>query len=230
MCLKHQLLTPVINTTHTPPNTTFSPPQAFPHIQPQCQYTYQPFSWPTSTSTPLPPDPRNPVTPKICQHKSLTLEFPIYNGEGNILGWLRQVEQVLVYHEVQFTEWVQVCTFYLRDEVLQWFNWYLTNVDDASLWPVFHSEIRTRFGPPEMIRPFESLANLKQITSVGEYLSKFEQLAGLLDKLQPSYRVDKYIKGLKDDIKFEVLAARSQSFKDAFSLTKTFEEKYFLRK
>lgn len=33
---------------------------------------------------------------KAFQHKSLKLELPGFSGEGNIIAWLKQVEQVLL--------------------------------------------------------------------------------------------------------------------------------------
>jgi len=160
-------------------------------------------------------DHRTYTPSKTCQQKSLKLEFPQYNGDSNVLTWLNQVQQVLLYHEAPEQEWVQICTFYLRNEAMQWYSWYSTNVDHYKLWPVFQAEIKTRFGPPEMYRPFDSFANLKQTTTVRAYLNQFEHISGMLDKLHPSYIIDQFIGGLKEETRYEVLAARPQFLRDA---------------
>jgi len=95
---------------------------------------------------------------------------------------------------------------------------------------VFKEEIISRFGPPELIRPFDSFASLKQTTSVKEYLSKFEQVARLLDKLHPVYIIDKFIRGLKKEINYEVLAAKPMFLREAITLAKPYEEKFMSSK
>lgn len=81
-----------------------------------------------------------------------------------------------------------------------------------------------------MHRPFDVFANSKQISSVKEYLEKFEQLSGLLEMFPHAHILDKFLGGLKEEIKYKVLATRPRFLKEAISLAKTYEDKYFNQK
>lgn len=78
-----------------------------------------------------------------------------------------------------------------------------------------------------MQRPFGTFANLRQTTTVLAYLNKFEQLQGMLDALPPKYLLENFLDGLKDEIRFDVLAARPVDFREAVSLAKLFESKWW---
>jgi len=59
----------------------------------------------------------------------------------------------------------------------------------------FKKKSNPGFGTNEMNRPFDAFATLKQTTTVRAHLSQFEQISGLLDKLQPEYIIDKFYWG-----------------------------------
>ncbi|XP_020258301.1 uncharacterized protein LOC109834681 [Asparagus officinalis] len=163
---------------------------------------------------------------KLVQPKSLRLDFPSFSGSENVISWLEQIEQIFDYYDIKEDEWVKVCSFYLRDEALQWFRWFTKNLDYYNHWKVFKEEIITRFGPSELLRPYDTFSTMKQTSTVREYLGKFEKTLSLLDD-QPSKRhiLEKIIGGLKDELRYEVAAARPPSLKGAVSLAKLFEDK-----
>jgi len=45
---------------------------------------------------------------------------------------------------------VQVCSFYLKGEASQWFDWLSINVDHCIEWEVSKEELVARFGPAEL--------------------------------------------------------------------------------
>ncbi|XP_020251114.1 uncharacterized protein LOC109828557, partial [Asparagus officinalis] len=163
---------------------------------------------------------------KLVQPKSLRLDFPSFSGSENVIAWLEQTEQIFEYYEIKEDEWVKVCSFYLRDEALQWYRWLTKNLEDYYYWAVFKEEIITRFGPSELTRPYDAFSTMRQTSTVREYLGKFEQALGLLDD-QPSKRhiLERFIGGLKDELRYDVSAARPTSLKGAVALAKLFEDK-----
>lgn len=85
-------------------------------------------------------------------------------------------------------------------------------------WAIFKEELMARFGPQEMDRPFAAFSNLKQLTTIREYLKKFEQILGLLSKQPADYVMDKFVEGLKEDIRYEVMARKPGTFREALQI------------
>ncbi|XP_020245319.1 uncharacterized protein LOC109823445 [Asparagus officinalis] len=141
-------------------------------------------------------------------------------------AWLEQTEQIFEYYDIKSDEWVKVCSFYLREEALQWYRWLARNLEEFCQWKIFKEEIITRFGPSELSRPYDAFSTLKQTTTVRDYLGRFEQTLSLLDD-QPSRRhiLEKFIGGLKEELRYEVTASKPSSLKGAISLAKLFEDK-----
>ncbi|XP_020266215.1 uncharacterized protein LOC109841679 [Asparagus officinalis] len=163
---------------------------------------------------------------KLVQPKSLRLDFPSFSGAEDVIAWLEQTAQIFEYYDIKEDEWVKVCSFYLRGEALQWYRWLTRNIDNYQYWSVFKEELMTRFGPSELSRPYDVFSTMKQTSTVREYLGKFEQTLGLLED-QPSRRhiLERFIGGLKDELRFEVAAGRPSSLKETVSLAKLFEDK-----
>ncbi|XP_020267063.1 uncharacterized protein LOC109842623 [Asparagus officinalis] len=197
--------------------------QTLSRMTPEFSGEFQPVNSFGNVST-----PRNSFfsNQKLVQPKSLRLDFPSFSGSKNIIAWLEQTEQIFEYYDIKKDEWVKVCSFYLRDEALQWYRWLTRNIKDYYQWTVFKEEIITRFGPSELTRPYDAFSIMRQTSTVREYLGKFEQALGLLDD-QPSRRhiLERFIGGLKDESRYDVSAARPTSLKGAVSLVKLFEDK-----
>lgn len=58
------------------------------------------------------------------------------------------------------------------------------------------------------------------------FLTKFEQLQGFLDHLHSDYVFDKFMDGLKEEIRYYVEASKPTNFKEAVAMAKIFESKY----
>lgn len=162
----------------------------------------------------------------LLHHKTMRLEFPLYSGVSDVLAWIKQTELVFKFYQTPDIERVQICSFHLRDEALQWFHWLAINIENYFEWEVFKEEILTRFSTVDLQRPFEALSAVKQTSTVREYLSKFEQILSLLTKLPHAYIVDRFVGGLRDDIRYEILSSRPQNLRDAIALAKLSEDKF----
>lgn len=152
------------------------------------------------------PHPRPSIlpSPSLLQHTTIKLEFLVYKGDETIIEWIHQVEQLFRYHHIPEIELVSTCLFHLKDDAQKWFNWLSNNVKNCEVWKIFKEEIIVRFAPSELREPFGAFANLKQISIVQSYLTRFEQLQGLLPHLHPDYVFDKFLDGWKEDIRIDV--------------------------
>lgn len=74
-----------------------------------------------------------------------------------------------------------------------------------------------------MERCYETLAKLKQQTIVSTRLAKFEGLQAIIETLPLRFLLDRFIGGLKKEIKYDVLTSRPVDFRDAISLAKFFK-------
>jgi len=59
-----------------------------------------------------------------------------------------------------------------------------------------------------------------------QYVNQFEKLEGMIEQVSPTHLLQKFLGGLKEEIKFDVIAANPQNFDAAVSLAKTFETKW----
>ena len=55
--------------------------------------------------------------------KSLKVEIPVFKGDGYVLNWLYQLEHLFAIHDTLIEDRVELCVFYLKDEVLVWWRW-----------------------------------------------------------------------------------------------------------
>lgn len=66
---------------------------------------------------------------------TLRLEFPRYDG-GEPSSWLYRAEQFFDYHQTPPPQQVQIASFHLQGEALQWFRWISTTFP-LSNWTEF---------------------------------------------------------------------------------------------
>jgi hypothetical protein len=52
--------------------------------------------------------------------RAVRLDFPRFDG-GDPLGWLYRVEQFFEYHQTQATQQIQIASFHLEGDALQWY-------------------------------------------------------------------------------------------------------------
>lgn len=80
-----------------------------------------------------------------------------------------------------------------------------------------------RSAPEDLHRPYGDISNLKQTSNVRTYLTEFEQLQGLCDALLDQFLLEKFIDGIKEEIRYDVLALHPVEVREAVHLAKIFE-------
>jgi hypothetical protein len=77
-----------------------------------------------------------------------------------------RAEQFFEYHQTQATQQIQIASFHLEGDALQWYRWVMT-ANPLETWPEFSRSLLTRFGPTEYDDSAEALAKLQQVGSTG---------------------------------------------------------------
>jgi len=50
------------------------------------------------------------------------VDVPSFNGSGDVMNWLYQMEHLFILHEIPVEERVEFCVFYLRVDALVWWK------------------------------------------------------------------------------------------------------------
>jgi len=140
------------------------------------------------------------------QHKAVAkgpkLSFPEFDGLDPD-GWIRKAEKYFELVRVPNEGRVQIVVMYIKGKAEFW--WRGTGCTDAQLpWHQFCGMISERFNEISIYDAIGQFHNLKQQSSVKEYVEKFEELMGLVKRNNPSltetYFVSSFTSGLKDYI------------------------------
>ena len=97
--------------------------------------------------------------------------------------------------------------------------WWFTMVNSSSAlktWVEFCTKIRTEFIPVDYVRRTrDRLRRLKQKTSVSKYLSDFRNIILTLPEVTEGEQFDKFINGLKSEVRLEVLKSTASTIEEA---------------
>ena len=185
-----------------------------------------------SSRTPTPMPMQNPVpTQPAYQMPSQVIQIAKYEkpskytGERDALmidNWIFSVREYLAAYRVCGAEAVNVAASF-TDGIAKQF-WRMKKEEFSFSSPellgdleCFFDLIRNRFFPSDFVQVLrDKLENLRQVKSVHEYASKFESL--LLQMPRNSFSegdmMDKFIRGLKREIRKNVLIADKQSLSE----------------
>ncbi|KAG2666849.1 hypothetical protein I3843_15G081700 [Carya illinoinensis] len=172
----------------------------------------------------------NQLTPHTGEifPRTLRLDFPIFTGD-NPLGWLYKVNQFFSFHNTLPQHRLRLVSFHVEGKALVWFQ----DLDESgvlSTWEAFVQALLLRFGPSSYDDPVEQLTRLRQVGTVEEYKSHFEELSNRLRGLSESFKLSCFLSGLKDEIRLTVRMFDPTSLMAAYGLAKIQEEKVLLYK
>ena len=70
------------------------------------------------------PPPSGATGVKLPLLKNPMVDIPMFNGTGDVLNWLYQMELVFTIHDTPMKERVEFCVFYPRQDALVWWRWF----------------------------------------------------------------------------------------------------------
>jgi len=105
--------------------------------------------------------------------------------------------------------------------------WWFTKVQANSIpttWQQFVMELKAEFVPADYIRNARSkIRTLKQFKSVPEYLSEFRKIVLTITNIAEDEKLDKYLEGLREDIRLEVMKSSVITFEEEAQLSLTID-------
>ncbi|KAF2297563.1 hypothetical protein GH714_038717 [Hevea brasiliensis] len=109
--------------------------------------------------------------------QNMELEFPRFSGEG-LEGWLLRVDYLFEVANVAADDRVKMAVLHLEGKALQWHQrFFKVKGPTASLdWGAYVGAITARFGSNGYEDPLADLRNLKQVSSLQDYLDAFDEI------------------------------------------------------
>ncbi|XP_058734067.1 uncharacterized protein LOC131605768 [Vicia villosa] len=196
-----------------PPFTQGMPHSAFTPV-PMLHPPYMPSHNPYQQFNHIPPLP---------PFRSPKLELPLFDG-SNPLEWLFQADQFFSFYNLPPENRLSLISFYMKGDALGWFKWMHSNFLLTD-WASFTRALELRFGPSTFENHQAELFKLKQIGSVMEYQTKFEQLGNKVVGLPADALLNCFISGLQQDIQNELAIHKPTSISNAIGLAKLIESK-----
>jgi hypothetical protein len=160
------------------------------------------------------------------------LDFPTFSGEEPF-NWLRQCEKYFSLASVPMDNWVPLATLYCNGIPQTWWR-SLRTPTTYVLWAQFCNMVTNRFSQHSTHSSLEAFHNLKQNSSVTEYINKFEEMMGLTQMdypgLNEQYFVSSFIAGLREGIKHYIIPHNPQNLCETYWKAKELEKGILVKK
>lgn len=107
------------------------------------------------------------VPPHTVQSCITRIDFPIYNGLGNPNEWVYCIKHFFHYQKTREDENVELPSFHLKQEALQWFQWWEKN-QLVMMWCGMWKAFCIRFGPTNYENFNEFLSHVRQAGTLSQ--------------------------------------------------------------
>lgn len=158
--------------------------------------------------------------------KGPRLEIPLFDGD-NPIEWLIACEKFFDMSGTPYDQWVNLATGHFQGRASVWLKnicvpWQMVT------WQQFCQILADRFTAANVHEAVEMLKNIKQTTSVSDYINQFEECVALVKRdhpfLQENFLMSCFIGGLKPDIKHEVCGQRPNGIMETYWYSKVYEK------
>ena len=155
--------------------------------------------------------------------RSPRYEFPMFDGEDDVVDWLQQCECFFFINETTKEQRVPSMTLYLKGKGRKWFFTSFKTIHEVS-WELFKKEATKRFAEQGYRNTIAELHDLKQVGTVEEYQSKFEDLKAQVLEQEPSltetYFIAAFVGGLQGELKNFVHMLKPSTLETAITLSR----------
>lgn len=149
-----------------------------------------------------------------------------FNGDDkeDVDAWIFKVEQYFKMMEVNSdVKRMQYASTLLRGQAQLWYRLQCLRVegDDAPFdsWAAFVTALRQQFTTINIIkRARDRLANLRQYRDVQRYVFEFNSLCLKIPDITISEKMDRFIRGLKPNIRKEIELREPETLEEAMSM------------
>src|SRR5271169_317427 len=182
--------------------------------------------------------PAPPVTPPAPEHRTsnpvshLTHLKPArptrYSGVKDyttIENWIASVNSYFALTGARPPHVYHYLNTNFTDEAAIWFRYhYQEDQAETLTWEEVRTALRNFFTPPNKDRRLhDEWAQLRQITTVAEYVGRFYKLGMQLPPMEPTHLLDKFLRGLKPKTRMELELKDPQTLAEAIRLADRFD-------
>nr|KYP32415.1 Transposon Ty3-G Gag-Pol polyprotein [Cajanus cajan] len=146
----------------------------------------------------------------VLPMKDISLEFPHFDGNSSVLGWVFKAEKFFNYHNTPNASRVEIAAMHFDGDVVPWFQ-MLQRLAAVNTWADLTRALESQFGPSPFDCPMSELFKLQQSGSVLDYYLKFMSLANRSFGLNDEALLKCFMSGLNADIKRDVMALLPKS-------------------
>lgn len=184
------------------------------------------------------PTPSPPVTPPAPEHRPsnplshLTHLKPArptrYSGVKDyttIENWIASVNSYFALTSAKPPHVYHYLNTNFADDAAIWFRYhYREDQAETLTWEEVRTALRNFFTPPNKDRRLhDEWAQLRQITTVAEYVGRFYKLGMQLPPMEPTHLLDKFLRGLKPKTRMELELKDPQTLAEAIRLADRFD-------
>ena len=160
------------------------------------------------------------------REKRSDIPWPTFSGEPgeNVRTWLRKMEFAFEAHKTAGEDKVVHAALCLKDKASEWFM-QLARIHDGKPfndWAGLAREALERFEPEDLQYQLRGrLREIKQDTTLDEYISRFHNLLSQVDNMAEVDKVAFFTDGLKTNLRYEVGRQGPQTLKAAIRLAES---------
>jgi hypothetical protein len=179
------------------------------------------------------PSPPLPLTPPAREHTPLTTGLKPnrparYSGIKDyttIENWITSVNSYFALTGAKPPHIYHYLNTLFTDEAAIWFRYHYRESQATTLtWEEVRTAIRNFFTPPNKDRRLhDEWPQLRQTTTVAEYVGRFYKLGMQLPPMEPMHLLDKFLRGLKPKTRMELELKDPQTLAEAISLADRFD-------
>lgn len=153
-------------------------------------------------------------------------EFPKFDG-SNTRMWVKGAKTYFDVYSIEPGLWVKIASMNLTGVASLWFH-TLTNPIESMSWKEFVTAASNKFDKDERNHLLQAFFRIRQSTSVNEYIEHFSDILHKLlvhdPNLPTSIITNRFVDGLKKEIRAVVMVHRLQCLDTASSLALLQEE------
>jgi hypothetical protein len=162
---------------------------------------------------------------------------PFFYGKEkeNVMTWVFQVEEIFNARHINEADRIHYAAGLLKDAALQWYHNMIRNIREGRRpplkdWNELVKELEYAFQPPhqqQLLR--RQLRQLKQTSTVQEYVYRFRNLLGQVTEMSEMDRITYFIEGLKGQTKAKVNYKAPATLEEAIHIAVTYDTAMFDR-
>jgi hypothetical protein len=155
-------------------------------------------------------------------------DLPVYSAEEKtqrVDRWLYQARRMFQVMHLPEEEWVLYATFRLDGAALAWWQTLEFGQDAPSEWCEFSRLLKEQFGSlnPEQNARDTFWYHLRQAGTVRDYIKEFRSVLLELPTVDEGTKRDRFIQGLRDVVRHEVVYREPQTLAEAMALAERYE-------